>query len=66
MVVVVVFIVVVVVVFVVVVVVVVNDQSIIGKKVKVSLQLFDIFEKNMVFIFLLESWGSHPADCTLG
>ena len=28
---------------------------VIGKKVEVSLQLFDIFERNMVFIFLLES-----------
>ena len=32
---------------------------IIGKKVDVSLQLFDIFERNMDFIFLCESWASH-------
>ena len=38
----------------------------VGKKVEVSLRLFDIFEKNMVFIFLLGSLGTHPADCTLG
>ena len=35
---------------------------IIGKKVEVSLQLFDIFERNMDFIFLCESWESHRAD----
>jgi len=38
--------------------------KIIGKKV--SLRLFDIFERNWVFIFLLGCWGSHRADCTLG
>ena len=31
---------------------------IIGKKVEVSLRLFDIFERNMVFVFLWESYGS--------
>ena len=34
---------------------------IIGKKVEVSLRLFDIFEKNMVFIFLWKSLRTHPA-----
>ena len=29
-----------------------RENGIIGKKVKVSLRLFDIFERNMVFIFL--------------
>ena len=31
------------------------DKRLIGKKVEVSLRLFDIFERNMVFVFL---WGS--------
>ena len=39
-----------------------ETHKIIEKKVEVSLRLFDIFEGNMVFIFLLGSWGSHPAD----
>ena len=34
----------------------------IGKKVEVSLRLFDTFERNMVFIFLFENWGSRPSD----
>ena len=29
--------------------------TLIGKKVEVSLRLFDIFKRNMVFIFLLKS-----------
>ena len=33
-------------------------SSVIGKKVEVSLPLFDIFERNRVFIFLWESWGT--------
>ena len=33
-----------------------GEEPMIGKKV----------ERNMVFIFLLESFGSHLADCTLG
>ena len=37
-----------------------STRLIIGKKVEVSLWLFDIFERNMVFIFLLGSWGSQP------
>ena len=32
-----------------------HGNTLIGKKVEVSLQLFDIFERNMVFIFLFES-----------
>ena len=36
-----------------------DDFCIIGKKVEVGLRLFDIFERNRVFIFLLESWGTH-------
>ena len=43
-----------------------NDFNIlIGKKVEVCLRLFDIFERNRVFILLLESWGTHPADWSL-
>jgi len=34
----------------------------IGKKVEVSLRLFDVFERNMVFIFLWENLGTHPAE----
>ena len=34
----------------------------IWKKVKVSLRLFDIFERNRVFIFLCGSWESPPTD----
>ena len=34
----------------------------IGKKVEVSLRLFDIFERNRVFIFLWGSWESPPTD----
>ena len=37
-------------------------QNLIGKKVEVRLRLFDIFERNMVFLFLLESWESQPPD----
>ena len=37
----------------------------IGKKVEVSLRLFDIFKRNRVFIFLWESWGTHRADWSL-
>ena len=37
-------------------------DSIIGKKVEVSLRLFDIFERNRVFIFLCGSWGSPPTE----
>ena len=33
------------------------------KKVEISFQLFNIFEWNMAFIFLLESWKTHPAEC---
>ena len=33
----------------------------IGKKVEVSLRLFDTFQRNMVFIFLWGSWGFHRA-----
>ena len=43
-----------------------SKVSVIGKKVKVSLRLFDIFERNRVFIFLCKSWGSPPTDCTFG
>ena len=32
------------------------------KKDGVSLRVFDIFERNMVFIFFLGNWESHPAD----
>ena len=39
-----------------------SKLHIVGKKVEVSLQLFDIFQRNMVFIFLLGSFGTHPAD----
>ena len=39
--------------------------NIVGKKVKVSLRLFDIFQKNRVFIFSCESWASPLTDCTL-
>ena len=42
-----------------------EETWIVGKKVEVSLRLFDIFEINRVFIFLLESWRTHPADCGL-
>ena len=42
-----------------------HTQTIIGKKVEVSLRLFDIFERNMVFIFLLESWESQSTDWSL-
>ena len=38
------------------------DYRLVGKKVEVSLRLFDIFERNMVFIFLRGSFGTHPAD----
>ena len=38
------------------------QKNVIGKKVEVSLRLFYIFERNMVFIFLWESCASHPAD----
>ena len=38
---------------------------IIGKKVEVSLRLFDIFERNGVFIFLLGNLGSQPGDWSL-
>ena len=37
-------------------------HNIVEKKVEVSLRLFDIFKRNMVFIFLCESLGTHPAD----
>ena len=33
-------------------------NKLIGKKVEVSLRLFDIFEKNRVFIFLWGSFGT--------
>ena len=33
-------------------------QILVGKKVEVSLRLFDIFERKGVFIFLCESWAS--------
>ena len=36
--------------------------GLIGKKVEVSLRLFDIFERNRVFIFLLGSFASPPTD----
>ena len=39
-----------------------NKFTVIRKKVEVCLRLFDIFERNRVFIFLWESWGTHPAD----
>ena len=35
-----------------------NPKLMIWKKVEVSLRLFDIFERNRVFIFLCGSWGS--------
>ena len=38
---------------------------VIGKKVEVRLRLFDIYERNRVFIFLCGSFASYPADCTL-
>ena len=38
---------------------------IIGKKVEVSLRLFDIFVRNMVLIFLCKSFGTHAAECGL-
>ena len=38
---------------------------IVGKKVEVNLRLFDIFQRNMVFIFLWESWESHRAEWAL-
>ena len=38
---------------------------IIGKKVEVSLRLFDIFERNRVFIFSCESWESPPSEWAL-
>ena len=34
----------------------------IGKKVEVSPRLFDIFERNRVFIFSLGSWESPPTE----
>ena len=37
-----------------------DQRFIIGKKVEVSVRLFDIFERNRVFIFLWESCGSPP------
>ena len=37
----------------------------IGKKVEVSLRLFNIFERNRVFISLCRSFGTHRANCTL-
>ena len=40
-------------------------ESVIGKKVGVSLRLFDIFERNRVFIFFCESCESPPTDCIL-
>ena len=40
-------------------------MKIIGEKVEVSLRLFDIFERNMVFIFLCGSCESPPTNCTL-
>ena len=40
-------------------------KNIIGKKVEVSLWLFDISEKNMVFIFLWESFGTPPTEWAL-
>ena len=39
-----------------------SQINVIGKKIKVSLWLFDIFKRNMVFISLLESWTSLLAD----
>ena len=42
-----------------------NQFVLIGKKVEVSLWLFDIFERNRVFIFSWESWGSPPTECGL-
>ena len=35
---------------------------IVGKKVEVSLRLFDIFKRKRVFIFLCESFKTHRAD----
>ena len=43
-----------------------QKKILIGKKVKVSLRLFDIFEKKRVFIFLCGSCESPPTNCTLG
>ena len=40
-------------------------QIIIGKKVEVSLRLFDIYETNRVVIFLWESCQSHLIDWSL-
>ena len=37
-----------------------EPAMIVGKKVEVIIRLFD-FERNMVFIFLLESCTTHPA-----
>ena len=40
-----------------------NDQVImIGKKVEVCLRLFDIFERNGVFIFLCGNLGTQPTE----
>ena len=44
-----------------------GDRSllIVGKKVEVSLRLFDIFQRNMVFIFSCQSWASRSSECGL-
>ena len=39
-----------------------ETYTIIGKKVEVSLRLFDIFLRNMVFIFLWESFETQSTD----